>query len=242
MINLYLFKVNRNLGRSNKGIIISRSKRSFLNNKYFIIDNYYFNLNSNNNQNFFITKVFNNYLYKNSLLIKCIYLNNSSINIERVFIKAQKINKGDIIKLFNISLLSEGDSSYIFRLSYGNIIFNIENYKTSKSTYCRSFNSFATILSFNCNYYFIKLPSSKIIKINKNCKVFLGKPDEKKINFFNKAGYSYKYGIRPIVRGKAMNVVDHPHGGGEGKTSIGRKSIYSIYGKSIKGIKTAKRK
>nr|BBD21426.1 ribosomal protein L2 [Babesia rodhaini] len=247
---LYLFNYKRKLGRNNFGFIINRGKCNFKNNKYYIINNYYYFNNNNivkfNNIILFINKIINNLFYRNSLLIECLdlsnKLNNNYKKNSKLFIKSLNIKKGDFINLFNTLSLNEGDSSYIYKFSYGDNIFNIENYKTNISTYSKSYLSFSTILCFNYNYYFIKLPSNFIIKIYKISKVFLGKPDGLNINYKNKAGISKVFGIRPLVRGKAMNAADHPHGGGTGKTSIGHKSIYSIYGNKLKGVKTSKRK
>lgn len=90
----------------------------------------------------------------------------------------------------------------------------------------------------------IKLPSSEVRIIPSNCLATVGvvsNPDYKNIRW-GKAGRSHYLGIRPTVRGKAMNPRDHPHGGGEGNVSIGLKGPKTKWGKKALGVKTRKRK
>lgn len=90
----------------------------------------------------------------------------------------------------------------------------------------------------------VKLPSGSLSLLNKYCWATIGRVSN--INFsklsMGKAGVTRWLGKRPIVRGSAMNPVDHPHGGGEGKASIGRVRPVSPWGKPSLGKKTRKKK
>ena len=89
----------------------------------------------------------------------------------------------------------------------------------------------------------IKMPSGEIRLVKKDCLCTVGRvsnPDHSHISL-GKAGRSRKMGIRPTVRGTAMNPVDHPHGGGEGKQSIGMKAPKNIWGKKALGVKTRRK-
>ncbi|UOQ27931.1 LSU ribosomal protein L2p (L8e) [Candidatus Vidania fulgoroideae] len=107
----------------------------------------------------------------------------------------------------------------------------------------RSAGSFAKLISNVRGYSIVKLSSGEIRKINSNCFATIGEIGNE--NFYlkkiGKAGIKRNKGIRPTVRGVAMNPVDHPHGGGEGKTSTKGDPV-SIWGKKTKGFKTRKNK
>jgi len=101
------------------------------------------------------------------------------------------------------------------------ILLNKELY----SKYIRASGTYARISKKLNNYYIIKLRSKYYFKISMYSIATYGVLNNKKINFNNsKAGVTRFYGIKPHVRGVAMNPIDHPHGGGQGKTSGGRPS------------------
>jgi large subunit ribosomal protein L2 len=107
----------------------------------------------------------------------------------------------------------------------------------------RSAGSFATIVSRSLTQVAIKLRSGEIRLVKGKCKATVGlvsNPDHKNIKL-GKAGRNRWLGIRPTVRGVAMNPVDHPHGGGEGKRASGRPSV-SPWGKLTKGKPTVSSK
>ncbi|CEI58698.1 50S ribosomal protein L2 [Candidatus Portiera aleyrodidarum] len=107
----------------------------------------------------------------------------------------------------------------------------------------RSAGNYAQIISRDGRYVIIRLRSGEIRKINSNCRGTIGEINNAKYNLckLGKAGAKRWKGIRPTVRGVAMNPVDHPHGGGEGRTSGGRHPV-SPWGKPTKGYKTRKNK
>ena len=126
----------------------------------------------------------------------------------------------------------------------GCIIHNIERYPKKGAQFLRSAGSFGKIIAKEKKYVAIRLTSHEIRLFNENCFATIGILGNSLayLQKSGKAGRSRWLGFRPKVRGSAMNVVDHPHGGGEGKTSIGKSSPLSPWGKMTLGFKTKKKK
>ena len=123
----------------------------------------------------------------------------------------------------------------------GTDIHNVELYPNSGGKIARSAGSSAQISGSDDNYCIIKLNSGEIRKIISSARATIGSvsnSDHQNIKI-GKAGRNRWKGIRPQSRGVVMNPVDHPHGGGEGKTSGGRDPV-SPLGQSAKGLKTRK--
>ena len=125
----------------------------------------------------------------------------------------------------------------------GTPIHNIELTKDKGGQLVRSAGGAAIIMAKEGNFAQIKLPSGEIRKVPLDCRATIGQVGniEREGLSFGKAGRKRWIGIRPSVRGVAMNPVDHPLGGGEGKSSGGRHPV-SPWGKSAKGLKTRKKK
>jgi large subunit ribosomal protein L2 len=125
----------------------------------------------------------------------------------------------------------------------GKNIHNIELYPNSGGKLARSAGSSAQISGIDENYCIVKLVSGELRKIINTARATIGSvsnSDHQNIKI-GKAGRNRWKGKRPSVRGVAMNPVDHPHGGGEGKTSGGRSPV-SPWGQSAKGLKTRNNK
>jgi len=100
------------------------------------------------------------------------------------------------------------------------------------------------VMGIEGKYAQLKMPSGEIRQVKKECLCTVGRasnPDHRHISL-GKAGRSRHLGIRPTVRGTAMNPVDHPHGGGEGKQSIGLRHPKTIWGKPALGVKTRRKR
>lgn len=126
----------------------------------------------------------------------------------------------------------------------GSFIFNLETKPGSGGKFIRSAGTYGILLSKDkSGYVQIKLPSGETKKFQENCHATLGITSNVKhhTHHLTKAGQNRHLGIRPHVRGVAMNPVDHPHGGGEGKHGTGRPSV-SFSGVLTKGKKTRKNK
>ena len=108
----------------------------------------------------------------------------------------------------------------------------------------RSAGSSAQILGREGTYVLIRLQSGETRKILGVCKATVGEVGnlDKELVKLGKAGRKRHMGIRPTVRGSVMNPNDHPHGGGEGRAPVGRKSPMTPWGKPALGVKTRKKK
>ena len=123
-------------------------------------------------------------------------------------------------------------------------IYDIELTPGGGGKMARSAGNAATIMAIDAGHVQLKMPSGEIRLINENCSATLGVPSNAEfINVrWGKAGRMRHRGIKPTVRGKVMNPVDHPHGGGEAKNSIGLKYPKTYTGKHALGVRTRKNK
>lgn len=125
----------------------------------------------------------------------------------------------------------------------GTLVYNIELVPGKGGEIARSAGSSAKLMAIDGNFAHILMPSSEVRKIPKSCLASIGQvsnPDAMHVRL-GKAGRMRHLGVRPRVRGKAMNPVDHPHGGGEGNQPIGLKYPKTLWGKHALGVKTRKK-
>lgn len=150
---------------------------------------------------------------------------------------------GDEIMNGNMAPIKIGNAMPIKNIPIGIIIHCIEILPGKGGQIARTAGSKATLMSKDKIYSQIRLKSGEIRRIHINCRATIGEVGNTEHNLkkFGKAGSSRWRGIRPTVRGVAMNPIDHPHGGGEGRTSAGRHPV-SPWGKQTKGKKTRKNK
>ncbi len=164
---------------------------------------------------------------------------------ERRYVLAHsEMQVGDEIITDEKAPLKSGNRMLIANIPTGLQVHNVELIVGQGASAIRSAGSYGTIVSQEWEYTQVKLPSGEIRLINKKCYVTLGQvsnPDHNQINV-GKAGRSRWMGKRPTVRGKAMNPVDHPHGGWEGASPIGMKAPKTPWGKPALGYKTRSRK
>ncbi len=136
-----------------------------------------------------------------------------------------------------------GNAMPLRHIPLGTIIHNIEMKKDKGGQIAKSAGSGAQILAKEGDYAQVRLPSSEIRKVHLDCRATIGQVgnlDHQNISI-GKAGRTRWLGIRPHVRGTAMNPIDHPHGGGEGRSKGGRHPV-SPEGIPTKGYKTRKNK
>ncbi|HJV36584.1 50S ribosomal protein L2 [Geomonas sp.] len=146
---------------------------------------------------------------------------------------------GDTILSSNQADIKPGNALPIRYIPLGTIIHNVEMKVGKGAQLTRSAGTFAQLMSKEGKYATVKLPSSEVRMILLDCKATIGQvgnTDHENVSI-GKAGRSRWLGIRPHVRGVAMNPVDHPHGGGEGRTSGGRHPV-TPWGIPTKGYKT----
>ena len=137
-----------------------------------------------------------------------------------------------------------GNTLPIKNIPVGTVIHNIEMKKGKGGQLVRTAGGGAQLMAKEGDYAQLRLPSSEMRKVRIECRATIGEvgnTDHGNINI-GKAGKKRHMGRRPVVRGSAMNPNDHPHGGGEGKTGIGRPSPVSPWGKPALGMKTRKKK
>ncbi|MBI3420630.1 MAG: 50S ribosomal protein L2 [Candidatus Sungbacteria bacterium] len=127
----------------------------------------------------------------------------------------------------------------------GTVVYNIELQKGHGSQLVRSAGAHATVLAQEGSYTHVQLPSKEVRILHQSNWACIGSLSNQMHSFMTigKAGRSRRMGVRPTVRGSVMNPVDHPHGGGEGRTLIGRRrGPATPWGKPARGVKTRKRK
>ena len=137
-----------------------------------------------------------------------------------------------------------GNACEMRNIPEGTFVHNVELTPGKGGQLARSAGCSAQILGSEGRYVTVRLSSGEVRKILNNCRATIGIVGNEDYSLVNigKAGRSRWMGIRPTVRGSVMNPCDHPHGGGEGRTPIGRKSPMTPWGKKAMGVKTRKTK
>ena len=150
------------------------------------------------------------------------------------------LRQGSIIRSGPDAEIRPGNTLPLKNIPVGTLIHNIELSPQKGGQMVRSAGGVAQLMAKEGRYTHIKLPSGEVRLVLQDCRATIGQVGnvEHEIITVGKAGRSRWLGKRPTVRGSAMNPVDHPHGGGEGKAPIGRKSPMSPWGKPTLGYKT----
>lgn len=226
-----LAKNHRNKGRNNRGIITCRHKGGGHKKRYRLID---FKRNKHNikgkvasieydpNRNARIALLHYEdgekryILHPNTLAIGTIVTSGISVPIE----------VGNALPLSNIPL--------------GTAVHNVELTAGKGGQIVRAAGTYAQVVAKDGNFITLKLPSSEVRIINKECYATIGQVGNIDANniTIGKAGRNRWLGKKPTVRGVVMNPVDHPHGGGEGRSPIGRPRPVTPWGKPALGVKT----
>ncbi len=221
-------------GRNNLGRITSRSKGSGHKKRYRFIDFY----RNKNDMKANVERI--EYDPNRTSYIALIkYEDNSRSYI----ICPEGLKVGDKIESGNEKEISIGNCMPLKVIPAGTLVHNVELEPGNGGKLARSAGSSVTLSGIDDEFAIIKLSSGESRKVRSDCKATIGtvsNADQKNIQI-GKAGRNRWKGKRPMVRGVAKNPVDHPHGGGEGKTSGGRNPV-SPWGQSAKGLKTRKPK
>ncbi|MBQ5756245.1 MAG: 50S ribosomal protein L2 [Erysipelotrichaceae bacterium] len=137
-----------------------------------------------------------------------------------------------------------GNACEMRNMPEGTIIHNVELKPGKGGQLARAAGVSAQILGIEDKYVTLRLASGEVRKVLANCRASIGTVGNGDYNLINlgKAGRTRWLGIRPTVRGSVMNPVDHPHGGGEGRAPVGRKSPMTPWGKKAMGVKTRRSK
>lgn len=155
----------------------------------------------------------------------------------------QRLAVGDTVISSDKADIKPGNAMHLKSIPVGTIVHNVEMKEGKGGQLARSAGSYVQLVGKDAGYAQLKLRSGELRMVRDTCLATIGavsNPDHQNV-VIGKAGRSRWLGIRPCVRGVAMNPVDHPHGGGEGRTSGGRHPV-TPWGKGTKGTKTRSRK
>ena len=234
-VRALLKNLPRSAGRNSNGRITSRHREAGAKKLYRIID---FKRNKFNIEGTVATVEYDPYRNCRICLIK--YVDGD----RRYILQPKGLNVGDKIMSAESGLdIKTGNTMKLKSIPVGTLVHNIEMSPGHGGQIARSAGGYAQIMGRDGKYVSLRLPSSEMRYILAECLATIGAVGNE--DFANivigKAGRSRHLGIRPQTRGSAMNPIDHPHGGGEGKTNSGRHPV-SPWGTPAKGFKTRKKK
>lgn len=163
---------------------------------------------------------------------------------KRYIIAPQGLKVGDMVESGPNADIKVGNCLPLINMPVGTVIHNIEMKPGKGAQLVRSAGNSAQLMAKEGKHALVRLPSTEMRYIPVNCKATVGQVgnQEHENITIGKAGRKRNMGIRPTVRGSAMNPNDHPHGGGEGRTSIGRPAPVTPWGKPALGYKTRDKK
>lgn len=228
-------KKSKNGGRNNQGVITTRHHGGGHKQKYRIID---FKRNKDNIPGKVATIEYDPNRSANIALI-------NYVDGEKRYILAPKgLEVGSKIVSGENADIKVGNALPMGNMPEGTVIHNIEMQPGKGGQIARSAGVSAQILGKEERYVIVRLASGEVRKLLAVCRAtvgVVGNEDHGLVNY-GKAGRMRWKGVKPTVRGSVMNPNDHPHGGGEGRTSIGRKAPMTPWGKKAMGVKTRKNK
>ena len=154
------------------------------------------------------------------------------------------LHDGDVVSSGETADIKPGNTLPVANIPTGTFIHNIELYPGKGAQLVRSAGTAAQLVSKENGIAQVRLPSGEVRLIRLDCKATIGQVGniEHDTIKLGKAGKTRHKGIRPTVRGSVMNPCDHPHGGGEGKSPVGRPSPVTPWGKPALGYKTRNKK
>ena len=162
---------------------------------------------------------------------------------KRYIIAPVGLKVGDTIQTGVHADIKPGNTLPLANIPVGTFVHNIELYPGKGAQLARAAGIMAQVMAKENGYALIRLPSGELRNVSMNCKATIGQVgniDHENVSL-GKAGRTRHMGIRPTVRGSVMNPNDHPHGGGEGKSPIGRPGPVTPWGKPALGYKTRKK-
>lgn len=180
--------------------------------------------------------------YRTAFIARVMYKNGNRSYIlapQGLKVGAEIVSRRDAL-----SSLNPGDRTRLKDLPVGTFVYDVELKPGQGGQLGRSAGTAVKIMAREGGYVNLQLPSGEVRKVMEDCAASVGSVSnpENAMVTVGKAGRSRHMGVRPTVRGTAMNPVDHPHGGGEGKQPRGLKRSKNYWGKGVRGVKTRKRK
>ena len=159
---------------------------------------------------------------------------------KRYIIAPYGLKVGDVVRAGSDADIKPGNALALADIPVGTFIHNLELYPGKGAQLVRAAGNMAQLMGKEDEYALVRLPSGELRKIAAECMATIGQVgniDHENVNL-GKAGRTRHKGIRPTVRGSVMNPNDHPHGGGEGKSPVGRPGPVTPWGKPALGYKT----
>ena len=230
-----LVSLKKHSGRNNYGRITVRHKGGGVRRKYRLID---FKRNTTDAE---------------ATVVSIEYDPNRSANIALIqyedgkkayIIAPDKLSVGDKIRSSVEADIKPGNCLPLEFIPLGTLVHNVEMHPGKGAQLVRAAGMYAQVMAKENGYAQLRLPSGEVRMIALNCKATVGtvgNSDHENVNL-GKAGRKRHMGIRPTVRGSVMNPCDHPHGGGEGKSPVGRPGPVTPWGKPAMGYKTRSKK
>lgn len=164
---------------------------------------------------------------------------------KRYVLLPKNVKVGDNLVTSKTAEIKQGNRLPLKEIPVGAFLYNVEIKPNGGAKMGRSAGNFVQLIAKDAGSVDLKLPSTEVRKVKDTCWASIGEVgnEEKRLENYGKAGRSRWKGIRPTVRGTAMNPVDHPHGGGEGRQGRGRRRAISMWGKPTgKGQKSRRSK
>ena len=230
-----LVRLKKHSGRNSYGRITVRHKGGGVRRKYRLID---FKRNTTDAE---------------ATVVSIEYDPNRSANIALIqyedgkkayIIAPDKLSVGDKIRSSVEADIKPGNCLPLEFIPLGTLVHNVEMHPGKGAQLVRAAGMYAQVMAKENGYAQLRLPSGEVRMIALNCKATVGtvgNSDHENVNL-GKAGRKRHMGIRPTVRGSVMNPCDHPHGGGEGKSPVGRPGPVTPWGKPAMGYKTRSKK
>lgn len=159
---------------------------------------------------------------------------------KRYIIAPYGLKVGDVVRAGSDADIKPGNALALADIPVGTFIHNLELYPGKGAQLVRAAGNMAQLMGKEDEYALVRLPSGEMRKIAAECMATIGQVgniDHENVNL-GKAGRTRHKGIRPTVRGSVMNPNDHPHGGGTGKSPVGRPGPVTPWGKPALGYKT----
>ncbi|MBD5115952.1 MAG: 50S ribosomal protein L2 [Ruminococcaceae bacterium] len=163
---------------------------------------------------------------------------------KRYIIAPEGLKVGDKVRAGTDADIKPGNALPMVNIPVGTVIHNVELHPGKGAQLVRSAGNMAQLMAKENGYAMVRLPSGELRNVPENCMATIGvvsNADHANVNI-GKAGRTRHMGVRPTVRGSVMNPNDHPHGGGEGKSPVGRPGPVTPWGKPAMGYKTRKTK
>ncbi len=177
--------------------------------------------------------------HRSGFIARVVYLDGE----RRYILAPQSVKVDDIVLTDSKAPLTPGNRLPLSNIPVGTFVYNVELKERGGAKIARSAGIYAQLVAVDAGFAQLKMPSSELRKVPAAAWASVGEVSnpEHRLRNLGKAGRSRHLGIRPTVRGSAMNAVDHPHGGGEGKQGRGHRRARTKWGKpSGKGQKTRK--